>query len=152
MEEPQERDLSATQNQRTRITVLVMKVIALSAVLVLAVGVALYSRTAGTHVGDSYEDNLPFRPKVIYSSSSITVVNTETEPYSEVQLTLFFGRSACQMSLGTINPGSRASTSLSECKFDDGTFFDPVASTAKLLEVRARFKQQEVHRDLPPPR
>ena len=151
MEEPRDRDLSATQNVTTR-AVVVLKVVVLSGVLVLAVAVALYSRTATTHVGDSYGDSLPFRPRVIYSGSSITVVNTETAPYSEVQLTLFAGRTACRISLGTIDPGAQVSASISDCKFDDGTSFDGDSSTAKLLEVRARFRDREVHRDLPPPR
>jgi hypothetical protein len=134
------------------VVLVLLKAVVLSGVLVLAVGVALYSRSASTHVGDSYDDNLPFRPRIVYSSSDITVVNTETEPYYEVQLTLFVGWTACRVMLGTINSGSQVSIPLTEFKYDDGTFFDPISSRAKLLEVRARLKGQDVHRDLPPPR
>lgn len=65
-----------TQSRRSRVLSILMRAVVLSGVLIAAAGVALYSRTAPTHVGDSYDDDLPFRPRVIYSSSSITVVNT----------------------------------------------------------------------------
>jgi hypothetical protein len=141
-----------TQSRRSRVLSILMRAVVLSGVLIAAAGVALYSRTAPTHVGDSYDDDLPFRPRVIYSSSSITVVNTETEPYSDVQLTLFVGWSSCHATLGTIEPGALASIPFTHCQYDDGNFFDPLSSSAKLLEVRAHFKGWEVHRDLPPPR
>src|SRR5262245_22273562 len=111
MEESKNRDL--------RVALVLIKAVMLAGVLAAAAAVALYSRTAPTHVGDSYDDDLPFRPRVIYSSSSITVVNTEAEAYSDVQLTLFVGTSACRATLGTINPGAIARVPLTECKYDD---------------------------------
>jgi hypothetical protein len=151
MEATRNSDLSRTKARTSSIVRLLMKVLVLSVVMCAAVALALYSRTPPTHVGDSYDDDLPFRPRVIYSGSSVAVVNTETKPYYDVQLTLFVDRSTCRANLGTIDAGTLARVPLGQFKFDDGTGFDSISSTARLLEVRARFEGREVHRDLPPP-
>jgi hypothetical protein len=94
---------------------------------------------------------LPFRPKVSYEGSHLTVVNTEKEPYLDTQLTLFVGWTSCRVRLGTILPGKEVRVPLSSFAYDDGKLFDPVKTKAKLLEVRATMNGYEVHRDLPPP-
>jgi hypothetical protein len=126
--------------------------VAIFVVLTIAIAVGLFWRNGVSHVVDSYSDTLPFRPKIIYSGSDITVTNTGEEPYLDTQLTLFVGWTTCHASLGTISPGSSASVSFSAFVYEDGKHFEPTISRAKLLEVRARMNGYEVHRDLPPPK
>lgn len=125
--------------------------VAAATAVAFAVAVAIYWRSAPPHEDDRYADTLPFRPKVAYSGADVTVTNAGGQPYLDTQLTLFVGWTACHARLGTIPPGEKMSIPLRAFMYEDGTRFDPDATKAKLLEVRARMGGYEVHRDLPPP-
>src|SRR5678810_960398 len=76
-------------------------------ILALTAALALVWRSPDRHVGDSYPDTLPFRPKIIYVGRNITVLNPENAPYIDTQLTLFVGTTRCHASAGTIEPGEK---------------------------------------------
>ena len=135
---------------RSRASRVLLSLLIVSAVLVLAIAVVLYWRSAPLAAPDPYA-TLPFRPKVTYDGSHLTVINTEKESYLDTQLTLFVGWTTCRVSVGTIPPGREVSIPLSAFAYEDGKPFDPANTKAKLLEVRAHMNGYEVHRDLPPP-
>ncbi len=150
-DEPREIEESSPEpSDRLRISRVLLWLLTVSAVVALTIAVALHWRGPALTAPDPYA-TLPFRPKVTYYGSQLTVINTEKESYLDTQLTLFVGWTTCRVSVGTIPPGREVSIPLSAFTYEDGKPFDAANTKAKLLEVRAHMNGYEVHRDLPPP-
>jgi hypothetical protein len=103
-----------------------------------------------TNTSDPYAA-LPFRPKVTYDSSDMTISNTEKEPYLDTSLNIYIEATRYSMQIGTIGPGETLKRSFSSLRNERGESFKPGIPRTSELEVRARFRGYDVHRDFPPP-
>ena len=105
---------------------------------------------ATTPAGDPYAA-LPFRPRVAYDSSNVTITNTEAEPYLDTSLNVYVGGTLYSAQLGTIPPGVTVQRPLRSLTNERGESFAPNVPGISELEVRARFGGYAVHKDFPPP-
>ena len=121
--------------------------------IILALAVAAFQwRRGATPGGNDPYAALPFRPAVAFDSQSVTVSNTEDEPYLETRLNLYVGVIVYSVPVGLLRPGEAATRSLGDFKNEQGESFDPATHKAILLEVRARFGGYDSHKDFSPPR
>ncbi|HKP39083.1 MAG TPA: hypothetical protein VJT71_19650 [Pyrinomonadaceae bacterium] len=95
---------------------------------------------------------IPFRPKLTYESSNVSVTNTESEPYLDTSVHIYVDGTLYSAQIGRINPGETVTRLLSSLTNERGESFDPGSSRVSELEVRARFGRYAVHKDFPPPR
>lgn len=93
---------------------------------------------------------IPFRPKVTFQTSNVTITNTEREPYVDTRLVIYVGGTLYGLEVGTVRPGESITRSMLELKNARGEGLEPGSKTSE-LEVRARFGGYEVHKDFPPP-
>ena len=94
---------------------------------------------------------IPFRPKVTYDSSGVTISNTEEGPYLDTSLNVYVGATHYGVRVGTIRPGETVKRSLRSLTNERGESFEPGSPGTSELEVRARFGRYDVHKDFPPP-
>lgn len=125
--------------------------IAVSIVLTSALVGVFYLRRDSTTSADGPYAGVPFRPRVTYDSSSVTVTNTEAEPYFETSLNLYVGATLYSARAGTIRPGESVTRPLRSLTNERGESFEPGTPKTSELEVRARFGGYAVHKDFPPP-
>ncbi|HJU54294.1 MAG TPA: hypothetical protein VJ715_06980 [Pyrinomonadaceae bacterium] len=145
-------EVSSTGKARSTSLRILLRAAAVSIVLALALVAALHwRRTPTTNTSDPYAA-VPFRPRVTYDSSNVTVTNTEDEPYLDASLNVYVGATLYSAQLGTIRPGETMTRPLRSLTNDRGENFDPGAPDISELEVRARFGGYNVHKDFPPPR
>jgi hypothetical protein len=127
------------------------RIATVSIVLAAALAAALlWRRGPTTNTSDPYAA-VPFRPKVTYDSSSVAVTNTEEEPYLETSLNVYVGATLYRAQVGTIRPGETVTRPLRGLTDGRGRSFEPGSPRTSELEVRARFRGHDVHRDFPPP-
>ena len=112
--------------------------------------VVYWRRSSATDANDPYAP-VPFHPKVIYDAVNVTVTNTEAEPYLDTSLIIYVQSTRYTTQIGTIRPGESKSFSLRSLTNERGERFHPGEPRTSELEVRARFKGYEVHKDFPPP-
>ena len=138
-----------------RVTNISRRVVGLICVITAGVALAgaglLYWRTVSTTKTEDPYERLPFRPAVTYHSSQLTISNTEDEPYLNMSLHIFIGSTRYETQIGTVNPGESVTRSLSSLTDQRGESFIPGANQTSELEVRARFRGYDVHKDFPPP-
>jgi hypothetical protein len=103
-----------------------------------------------TNDNDLYA-TIPFRPKVVYDASSVAVTNTEEEPYLDVILNIYVGAVLYRAHIGSIQPGETITCPLQNLINDQGESFHPGMPRTSELEVRARFRGYDDHKDFPPP-
>ena len=94
---------------------------------------------------------VPFRPRLIYESSNVSVTNTESEPYLDTSLHIYVDGTLYSAQLGRIGPGETITRPLRSLTNERGESFDPGRSGISELEVRARCGGYAVHKDFPPP-
>jgi hypothetical protein len=129
-----------------------LALLALGVVLtVVFIGVSRWRRSSIANTSDPYAA-VPFRPKVTYEASNVSVSNTETEPYLDARLIVYVGAVVYSAQIGTIRPGETVTRSLRGLTNEQGESFDPTALHKSELEVRARFGGYDVHKDFPAPR
>ena len=122
------------------------------AAIVLASGLCvLYWQGSLPNTGDP-QARIPFRPRVTYDSSEVTITNTEAEPYLDTSLIIYVDAARYSLKIGTIGPGETIKRSLRSLTNERGESFNPGVPRTSELEVRARFGGYEVHKDFPPPR
>ena len=120
-------------------------------VTVVFIGVSRWRRSPIADTSEPYAP-VPFRPKVTYDASDVSVSNTETEPYLDTRLIVYVGAVVYSAQIGTIRPGETVTRSLRTLTSQQGESFDPTAPHKSELEVRARFGGYDVHKDFPAPR
>ena len=118
-------------------------------VLAIFVGIRWWQEPA-SDASDLYA-TIPFRPKVTYDSSNITVSNTEAEPYMATSLRVYVGSTLYSLDIGTIQPRETMTSSLLSLTSGSGESFQPGLPKTSELEVRAHFGGHDVHKDFPPP-
>lgn len=120
-------------------------------VLASAVAVLLHwRRDSKTNAGDPYA-SIPFRPRVTYNASEVSISNAEEEPYVDTSLNIYVGATHYGVPVGTIRPGETVRRPLRSLTNERGESFEPGSPGASELEVRARFGGYDVHKDFPPP-
>jgi hypothetical protein len=148
----QPKEASSTESARLTLFRILLWGMVASIVLALAlVGVLHWRRDSTTKTSDPYA-TIPFRPKVTYDSSDVTISNTEEEPYLDTSLNIYVEATRYRMQIGTIRPGETIKRSLRGLINERGESFNPGAPRTSELEVRARFGGYDVHKDFPPPR
>lgn len=103
-----------------------------------------------TNTNDLYA-TIPFRPKVTYDSSNIIITNTEEEPYLDTSLNIYVGATHYRAQIGTISPGETKKCPLYGLTNEHGESFKPGTPKTREMEVRARFRGYDDHKDFPPP-
>jgi hypothetical protein len=127
------------------------RAIAVALVLTLTPVVVLMLRQGSvTNTNDPYA-GVPFRPRVTYDSSNVSVSNSEEEPYFDTSLNIYVGATLYSVRVGTILPGDTITRPLRSLTDERGGSFEPGAPKTSELEVRARFGGYNVHKDFPPP-
>jgi hypothetical protein len=121
-----------------------------SIILASAVAVIYWRRNIMTNESD-LRTNIPFRPKVSYDSSDVTISNTEDEPYLDASLNIYVEATRYSLEIGTIGPGETIRRPLRSLTNERGESFNPGVPRTSELEVRARFGGYDVHKDFPPP-
>jgi len=121
-----------------------------SIILASAVAVIYWRRNVMTSTRDP-RTTIPFRPKVSYDSSDVTISNTEDEPYLDVSLNIYIEATRYSLKIGTIGPGETLRRPLRSLTNERGESFNPGVPRTSELEVRARFGGYDVHKDFPPP-
>lgn len=122
-----------------------------SILLVSAVVVVVHRRRGSTTQANDPYARVPFRPKVTYDSVNVTVTNPEAEPNLDTSLMIYIEATRYTTQIGTIRPGESQSFPLRSLTNERGEIFHPGEPRTSELEVRARFKGYEVHKDFPPP-
>lgn len=153
MKETRRRFREASSDGGTRLTAprIVLCGIAVSVVLTFAlVGALRRRRGDALDTGDPYA-SVPFRPRVTYDSSNVTVGNTEEAPYLDASLNLYVGATLYSVRIGSLRPGESVTRPLRSLTNERGESFIPGAPQTSELEVRARFGGHDVHKDFPPP-
>ena len=145
------KEASSTGNARLTLFRILLWGTAASIVLASAfVGVLHWQRDSTTNTSDPYA-TIPFRPKVTYDSSDMSISNTEEEPYLDTSLIIYVDATRYRMQIGTIRPGETIKRSLRSLTNERGESFSLGAPRTSELEVRARFGGYDVHKDFPPP-
>jgi hypothetical protein len=153
MKETRHQSEEAASTGKARLTAfgILPWAIVVSVVLTSAVVGVLHLRRDSTANTNGPYDGVPFRPRVTYDSSNVTVSNTEAEPYFETSLNLYVGATLYSARLGTLRPGEAVTRPLRCLTNERGESFDPGTPKTSELEVRARFGGYAVHKDFPPP-
>jgi hypothetical protein len=147
----QAKEVPTTRNTRLTIFRVVLWGTAASIILAVAfIGLLPWRRYSTMNTSDPYA-TIPFRPKVTYDSSDVTISNTEDEPYLDTSLNIYVGATRYRMQIGTIGPGESVKRSLRSLTNERGESFNPGAPRTSELEVRARFGGYDVHKDFPSP-
>jgi hypothetical protein len=149
MKETRRQSEEAASTGKARLTAFGTLPLAIAVSIVLAsalVGVFYSRRDSTANAG------VPFRPRVTYDSSNVTVSNTEAEPYFETSLNLYVGATLYSARIGTLRPGEAVTRPLRSLTNERGERFEPGTPKTSELEVRARFGGYAVHKDFPPPR
>jgi hypothetical protein len=121
-----------------------------SIILASALAVIYWRRHVMTNTSGP-RATIPFRPKLSYDSSDVTISNTEDEPYLDVSLNIYVEATRYSLEIGTIPPGETVRRPLRSLTNERGESFNPGVPRTSELEVRARFGGYEVHKDFPPP-
>ena len=121
-----------------------------SIILASAVAVIYWRRNIKTNTSDP-RTTIPFRPRVSYDSSDVTISNTEAEPYLDVSLDIYVEATRYSLAIGMISPGETIRRPLRSLTNERGESFNPGVPRTSELEVRARFGGYDVHKDFPPP-
>ena len=95
---------------------------------------------------------IPFHPKVTYENSNVVITNPEEEPYFDMSLRVYIGSTLYMAGIGTLQPGESKTCPMSSLVNSDGDSFVPGAPKTSELEIRARFRGYDDHKDFPPPR
>src|SRR5438128_5132125 len=85
--------------------------IAVSIVLALILIIGLHWQQA-SKTNETYDSKIPFHPSVTYDSLSVTITNTEAEPYLNTSLNLYVGAILYSAYVGTIPPGESVTRSV----------------------------------------
>ena len=153
MKDARHRPEEVSSNGDARLTASRITLWVAVALIVLAsalAGLLHWRRGSKTNAVDPYAD-IPFRPKVTYNSSEVTISNTEGEPYLDTSLNIYVGATIYRAPVGTIRPGESAKRPLRSLTNERGESFEPGSPNTSELEVRARFGGYDVHKDFPPP-
>ena len=147
----QSKGASPTRNAPSTIFRILLWGTAASIILASALMGLLHWRRDSTITPSDPYATIPFRPKVTYDSSDVSISNTEEEPYLDTSLNIYVGATRYRRPIGTIHPGETIKCSLRSLTNERGESFDPAAPKISELEVRARFGGYDVHKDFPPP-
>ena len=153
MKDARQRPEEASSNGDDRLTASRIPLWVTIAFIVLAsalVGLLHWRRDSTTNASDPYA-GIPFRPKVTYDSSEVTISNTEEEQYLDTSLNIYVGATRYRVRVGTIRPGETVKRPLRSLTNERGESFEPGSPGTSELEVRARFGGYDVHKDFPPP-
>jgi hypothetical protein len=153
MKDARHQPKEASSNGDARLNASRIPLWATVAFIVLAsalAGLLHWRRDSATGASDPYA-GVPFRPRVTYDSSEVTVGNTEGEPYSDTSLSIYVGATRYRVQVGTIRPGETVRRPLRSLTNERGESFEPGSPGTSELEVRARFGGYDVHKDFPPP-
>jgi hypothetical protein len=153
MKDARHRPEEASPNGDARLTASRIPLRVAVAFIVLASALAglLHWRRGSTGDASDPYAGVPFRPKVTYDSSAVTIGNTEGEPYLDTSLNIYVGATRYRVLVGTIRPGETVKRPLRSLTNERGESFEPGSPGTSELEVRARFGGYDVHKDFPPP-
>ena len=117
----------------------------------LMVGAAALACSQRAEPGNS-SSALPFQPQAIFEGSNLTITNPESDPYVDTSLRIYVGSTLFTASIGTLAPGESKAISWERLLSENGEQFRPGQPRTSDLEVRARFRGNDDHKDFPPPK